>query len=47
MRLMRVGPVGGEQPVVQLESGESFDLTPVTADIDGSFLDRGGMPECF
>ena len=43
MRLMRVGPVGGEQPVVQLETGESFDLTPVTADIDGSFLGRGGI----
>jgi 2-keto-4-pentenoate hydratase/2-oxohepta-3-ene-1,7-dioic acid hydratase in catechol pathway len=43
VRLMRVGPVGSEQPVVQLESGESFDLTPVTADIDGSFLGRGGF----
>jgi 2-keto-4-pentenoate hydratase/2-oxohepta-3-ene-1,7-dioic acid hydratase in catechol pathway len=43
VRLMRVGPVGSEQPVVQLESGESFDLTPVTADIDGSFLDGGGL----
>jgi 2-keto-4-pentenoate hydratase/2-oxohepta-3-ene-1,7-dioic acid hydratase in catechol pathway len=43
MRLMRGGPVGSEQPVVQLESDESFDLSPITVDIDGSFLARGGM----
>ena len=43
MRLMRVGPVDDEQPVVQIESGESFDLASITADIDGSFLGRGGI----
>lgn len=37
MRLLRVGPLGSETPAVESE-GELFDLTPITADIDGAFL---------
>lgn len=41
MRLLRVGPVGAERPVLQDADGRHFDLSPVTADIDGAFLSTG------
>lgn len=52
MRLMRVGLPGRERPVAQLD-GRLLDLRPLTADIDGTFLnqlsesepDRNGLPE--
>ena len=43
MRLMRVGPVGAERPVVLDDGGRAFDLTGLTNDIDGAFLDGGGI----
>lgn len=42
MKLARLGPVGSERPVV-VEEGRTFDLSGVTADIDGAFLDDGGI----
>jgi 2-keto-4-pentenoate hydratase/2-oxohepta-3-ene-1,7-dioic acid hydratase in catechol pathway len=36
---MRVGPAGSEIPVVEVD-GATYDLRPVTADIDGAFLGR-------
>jgi len=38
----RLGPVGSEIPVLQ-HDGASFDLRPITADIDGAFLAGGGI----
>jgi 2-keto-4-pentenoate hydratase/2-oxohepta-3-ene-1,7-dioic acid hydratase in catechol pathway len=43
MQLMRLGPVGQERPAVRLEDGEVFDLSSMTADIDGRFLADDGM----
>lgn len=37
MRFCRVGPRGSERPVVE-DAGATYDLTPVTGDIDGAFL---------
>ncbi len=37
MRVRRVGPAGQERPVVVTDDG-AFDLSPVTADVDGPFL---------
>ncbi len=42
MRLLRVGDVGAERPVVSTSEG-TFDLAPITDDIDGSFLARDGL----
>lgn len=42
MKLMRVGPAGGEQPVLAGADGRYYDLSGVTADIDGAFLGSGG-----
>ncbi|WP_427017558.1 fumarylacetoacetate hydrolase family protein [Pseudarthrobacter sp. P1] len=39
MRLMRVGPAGAEVPVLVDDGGTGYDLRPVTADVDGAFLD--------
>jgi 2-keto-4-pentenoate hydratase/2-oxohepta-3-ene-1,7-dioic acid hydratase in catechol pathway len=38
----RLGPAGSEQPVVEL-GGTTFDLTPLTADLDGAFLAADGL----
>jgi 2-keto-4-pentenoate hydratase/2-oxohepta-3-ene-1,7-dioic acid hydratase in catechol pathway len=40
MHLMRVGPAGGERPVLRSD-GRHYDLTAVTTDIDGAFLSGG------
>ncbi|WP_425271480.1 fumarylacetoacetate hydrolase family protein [Micromonospora inaquosa] len=39
---MRVGPVGRERPVLHVD-GRHFDLSSVTADIDGEFLAGDGI----
>lgn len=41
MRLLRVGPAGGERPVVQAHDGRHFDLSGLTGDIDGPFIATG------
>jgi 2,4-didehydro-3-deoxy-L-rhamnonate hydrolase len=45
IRLLRVGDVGHEVPVIQDSSGRSYDLSPVTGtgDLDGAFFERGGV----
>jgi 2,4-didehydro-3-deoxy-L-rhamnonate hydrolase len=43
MRFHRVGPVGDERPVVTDDDGVTYDLTPLTADVDGAFLAAGGI----
>ncbi|MCC5781819.1 MULTISPECIES: fumarylacetoacetate hydrolase family protein [Kocuria] len=42
MELMRLGPMGREKPAVRHE-GTIYDLSGVTADIDGRFLADGGI----
>ncbi|MFI7583515.1 fumarylacetoacetate hydrolase family protein [Kocuria sp. M1N1S27] len=42
MELMRLGPVGREKPAVR-HDGTVYDLSGVAADIDGSFLEAGGI----
>ncbi|MBT1001539.1 fumarylacetoacetate hydrolase family protein [Paenarthrobacter sp. DKR-5] len=44
MELMRLGEAGKEIPVATAD-GKFFDLRPVTADIDGGFLARGGIAQ--
>jgi 2-keto-4-pentenoate hydratase/2-oxohepta-3-ene-1,7-dioic acid hydratase in catechol pathway len=43
MKLMRMGAVGAERPVLLDESDRYFELAPVTDDIDGAFLASGGL----
>lgn len=43
MRLMRIGPAGAERPVAVADDGTLYDLTGLTADIDGAFLAGGGL----
>ncbi|GEL23680.1 2-hydroxyhepta-2,4-diene-1,7-dioate isomerase [Pseudonocardia sulfidoxydans NBRC 16205] len=38
----RLGPAGSERPVVEID-GIVFDLTPLTADIEGAFLAADGL----
>jgi hypothetical protein len=38
-----VGPLGGERPAVRADDGDLFDLTPLTDDIDGTFLTTEGV----
>ncbi|MGA8116286.1 MAG: fumarylacetoacetate hydrolase family protein [Actinocatenispora sp.] len=42
MRLMQVGAAGSERPVLSTDHGH-FDLSPLTASIDGAFLAGDGM----
>ncbi|MFZ4894776.1 fumarylacetoacetate hydrolase family protein [Plantibacter sp. Mn2098] len=42
MRFARLGTSGSEVPVIQVD-GRSFDLRSITADLDGSFFERGGQ----
>jgi 2-keto-4-pentenoate hydratase/2-oxohepta-3-ene-1,7-dioic acid hydratase in catechol pathway len=42
MKIARLGPTGGEVPVVRGDDGW-YDLRPVTADIDGDFLSGSGL----
>ena len=43
MRLMRVGDIGAERPVLAMSDGTYGDLTPVTPDIDGAFFANDGI----
>lgn len=43
MRFMRIGVRGSERPVVVTPEGQLYDLSPVTADIDGDFLSGDGI----
>ena len=40
---MRIGRAGAERPVAVTESGEHFDLSGLTNDIDGAFLATDGV----
>lgn len=42
MRLLRLGPAGGERPAVEAD-GTTYDLTAVTDEIDGAFLAADGV----
>ncbi len=44
MKLGRLGPLGHEIPVVQVED-RVFDLSSITDDIDASFWESGGVDE--
>jgi 2-keto-4-pentenoate hydratase/2-oxohepta-3-ene-1,7-dioic acid hydratase in catechol pathway len=41
VKLLRVGPVGAERPVLLDQDGRHFDLAPVVPDIDPSFWAQG------
>lgn len=41
MKFMRVGPAGAERPVLAGADGRHYDLSGLTADIDGRFLSSG------
>jgi len=43
MRIMRVGEVGAERPVVLDAADDAFDVTALTDDIDGAFLAGDGL----
>ena len=47
MKLARLGPPGAERPVVldPADPAIAYDLSGLTADLDGSFLARGGLDE--
>jgi 2-keto-4-pentenoate hydratase/2-oxohepta-3-ene-1,7-dioic acid hydratase in catechol pathway len=42
-KFLRLGPVGSEIPAVDTGDGVVRDLRPLTADIDGAFLERDGL----
>lgn len=42
MKLMRIGPVGAEIPVVMDGNGDTFDVSGLTDDFDGAFFSGGG-----
>lgn len=43
MRFMRIGPAGRERPALLDREGTAFDLSSITPDVDGGFLDGGGV----
>jgi 2-keto-4-pentenoate hydratase/2-oxohepta-3-ene-1,7-dioic acid hydratase in catechol pathway len=43
VQLLRLGPVGDERPVVRTDDGTTYDLLPITPDIDGAFLANDGV----
>lgn len=47
MKIMRLGDIGNEQPVVLVSSADGtdryFSLLPVTRDVDAAFLGSGGL----
>lgn len=43
MRLMRVGAIGEERPVLLGADGRSYDLSGVAGDLDGKFFAAGGL----
>jgi 2-keto-4-pentenoate hydratase/2-oxohepta-3-ene-1,7-dioic acid hydratase in catechol pathway len=42
VRFLRTGPAGAERPAVMGADDTAYDLTPLTADINGAFLADGG-----
>lgn len=45
MRFRRLGPYGQETPIAVDNSGRHWDLSPLTSDIDGHFLENDGIEE--
>jgi len=45
LKFVRLGEPGAEIPAVLTDEGVLYDLTPLTADIDGAFLERGGLTD--
>jgi len=43
VELLRLGAVGEERPFVRATDGTVYDLSPLTADIDGAFLAADGI----
>ncbi|WP_394614227.1 fumarylacetoacetate hydrolase family protein [Lentzea sp. JNUCC 0626] len=43
MQFLRLGPVGDERPAVRADDGITYDLLPITPDIDGAFLANDGV----
>jgi 2,4-didehydro-3-deoxy-L-rhamnonate hydrolase len=43
LRLMRVGALGAERPVVLDDDDSAYSLSGLTSDIDGAFLEAGGI----
>ncbi|GGM97675.1 2-hydroxyhepta-2,4-diene-1,7-dioate isomerase [Lentzea pudingi] len=43
MQFLRLGPVGDERPAVRTGDGTTYDLLPITPDIDGAFLANDGV----
>ncbi|SMD22712.1 fumarylacetoacetate hydrolase family protein [Lentzea albidocapillata] len=43
MQFLRLGPVGDERPAVRTNDGTTYDLLPITPDIDGAFLANDGV----
>jgi 2,4-didehydro-3-deoxy-L-rhamnonate hydrolase len=43
VQLLRLGPPGSERPAVRDDDGTTFDISPLTADIDGEFLAGDGI----
>jgi 2-keto-4-pentenoate hydratase/2-oxohepta-3-ene-1,7-dioic acid hydratase in catechol pathway len=43
VELLRLGAVGEERPFVRATDGTVYDLSPLTADIDGAFLAGDGI----
>ena len=42
-KFLRLGPAGSEIPAMETADGVVHDLRPLTADIDGSFLESDGL----
>jgi 2-keto-4-pentenoate hydratase/2-oxohepta-3-ene-1,7-dioic acid hydratase in catechol pathway len=43
VQFLRLGPVGDERPAVRTDDGVTYDLLPITPDIDGAFLANDGV----
>ncbi|MFI9815286.1 fumarylacetoacetate hydrolase family protein [Saccharothrix variisporea] len=43
MQLLRLGAPGSERPAVRADDGTTYDLSPVTGEIDGPFLAADGV----
>ncbi|MCX2953196.1 fumarylacetoacetate hydrolase family protein [Lentzea sp. NEAU-D7] len=43
MQFLRLGPVGDERPAVRTDDGTTYDLLPITPDVDGAFLANDGV----
>ncbi|SDO88230.1 fumarylacetoacetate hydrolase family protein [Lentzea jiangxiensis] len=43
MQFLRLGPVGDERPAVRTDDEITYDLLPITPDVDGAFLANDGV----